>query len=615
MNLTKIVAFRLPLFVCGILLLCPHITAHAYGVDEVSGATDIALPYDAAKLAWVASKFKVSNSKAKVAYKRQVNEALKGEVPVLPLLDLRDPQAAIAQSLLLADPRLKSSLFDPQSGKALRSEVMSVKPALPSDRVGAEDACWQGGCFRVDIYNFYYNATVSGLVDTTNKKVVSINSFAESQPELSDRLKALATAIAKHEPAVQLEVGRYLKFIGDDTKAKDVMPVMIDTKSALKDTLCERSKHLCVAPTYVLGNKALWVIVDVTDMKVAGLRWTTVGNSGPPTIVTERTLENEYVFKNFCEQINTLVRNGWSFDYHLTSSDGLRIANAKFKKKPVFRSAKVVDWHVSYSRKDNFGYSDATGCPMFSSAVVVAFDGPKFAAIVESGEQVGFSISQDFRQQSWPAPCNYRYEERYEFYNDGRYRVAMVNLGRGCGDYATYRPILRIDLGASTNGSNYALEEWGDNWTPLGKESWSRQQETSLLYENQYSHRILDAKGQGYLLAPSTGEFGDGGRGDDAFFYATVNHAEKDEGDRDLVTLGSCCNTDYRQGPEQFMQPAEALKGEAIVLWYVPQMKNDGKNGSQYCWAENDVVDGVLKTKTWPCTSGPMFVPIPESGS
>ena len=581
-----------------------------YPVDGVSSATSLTQPYDEAKLALVASQFKVSEAPAKIHYQEQLSKALKSAVPVLGLELEVGSKPELAQRLVLAHPAILESTFSPRSGAPLRSEVMSVKPALPGDIVGANGACDDVECFRVNLYNFYVNATVSALVDVTNKRVVAVGSIAETQPELSERLSKLAVEIAKFEPAVQLEVSRYLAFIGDKTSPKELRPVMVDTKSALRDTLCERSKHLCVAPTYVLGDMAMWVIVDLTEMKVAGVRWTKVGDAGPPTIITERILENEYVFKNFCESVSNHEQNGWRFDYHITSSDGLRIANATYQGKPVFSSAKVVDWHVAYSRKDAFGYSDATGCPIFSSAVVVAFTGPKIKPIKEAGKTVGFYIAQEFQQQSWPAPCNYRYEERYEFYNDGRYRAAMISHGRGCGSYGTYRPVFRMDLGQAADKSNYRVERWADSWKAVSQETWARQKEPERLSQARFSHRIVDGSGDGYLLEPGAGKFNDGGRGDNAYLYFTVNHPDKDEGNRDLVTLGSCCNTNYEQGPELFMQPAEPLSGEPVVLWYVPQMTNDGRAGHEYCWAENQVENGVLKTQTWPCTAGPMFTPI-----
>jgi hypothetical protein len=110
------------------------------------------------------------------------------------------------------------------------------------------------------------------------------------------------------------------------------------------------------------------------------------------------------------------------------------------------------------------------------------------------------------------------------------------------------------------------------------------------------------------------GQMPDGGRGDQAFTYISINHPELDEGEADLMTLGSCCNTDYRQGPESFIEPKpEPLLGNTgreLVFWYVPQMSNDDREGQKYCWAESKLVDGIYKSVVYPCFSGPMFVPI-----
>jgi hypothetical protein len=570
------------------------------------------LPYDEAQLAMVASQFPPSDAAFKIEYEKKLANVLASDTPILPLENIDDPQAELAQSLLLADPRLKAAMFERESGKPLRSEVMSIKPALPGDRVGVNTSCWEGGCYRVDLYNFFYNATATALVDTSKKQVVSISSIGESQPELSARLKELANAIANHEPAVQYEIERYTKFMQKRGVEENVSALMSDTKTALNNTLCERSKHLCVAPTFVLGDRALWVIVDLTDLKVVGLRWTKVGQNEAPVVVTERSLENEYVFNNFCQKVNQIQRNGWSFDYHITTSDGLRLAQAKYNNKPVFKSAKVVDWHVSYSYKDSFGYSDATGCPMFSSAVVVAFDGPVIEPIMHNDKEIGFSIAQDFRQQAWPAPCNYRYEERYEFYNDGRFNTAMISHGRGCGDHGTYRPILRINWGSDAQKKTWRAEKWQQQWQPIDQETWAAKPQTPQMLDSKYSHRFLDSANNGYMLAPYAGKDSANDKGEDGFVYFTENPVEGDEGERDLVTLGACCNADHQQGPEQFIQESQSLKDKELVFWYVPFLKNNGTPEQKYCWADNVAENGVMVTKTWPCAAGAMFVPFNE---
>ena len=573
--------------------------------------------YDLANGIKPASEFNVSNAPASKAYRAKLSRMLKGELPLLPLENLSEENAK-AQQLLLVNQGLRPYLFHPKSKAPLRNEVMSVKPALLGDRVGAARACQNDQCYRIDIYNFFHNVTITAIVDVENDKVLSINALPETQPELSPRLEALAIAIANNEQGVRYEVDRYMQFLnrgkaGKEKTTQGIVPLMAGTKSALKNSLCERSKHLCVAPTYVLGTQALWVIVDLTDMRVVGIRWTYLGASGPPKLVTERTLENDYVFANFCENETIVQRSGWSFRYHLTSSDGLRIAGVRFNEKLVLESAKVVDWHVSYSQWDDFGYSDATGCPVFSSAVVVAYNGPSIESIQKNGEEIGFSISQDFRQLPWPAPCNYRYEERYEFYNDGRFRSALANHGRGCGDSGTYRPVLRLDFGRPALAQSYQVQAWENSqWQDWSQEKWSAQPDQPDMQNGLYSHRLLAPDGSGFLLQPGAGQFDDGGRGDQAYIYAMATHTDKDEGAADLVTLGSCCNTNYEQGPEQFIQPAEPLAGAGIVLWYVPQLKNDGKSGQEYCWAETVVKDGVQKVKTWPCTAGPMFVPVKQ---
>ena len=590
----------------GLAMVCVlFCISHTHAQDKVR--------YDVQNGIKPASEFDISDAPASKAYRAELHHILGSELPLLILEDLPKTKAK-AQQLLLVDQRLRAYLFHPTSKVPLRNEVMSVKPALLGDRVGAARNCQPDQCVRIDIYNFFHNVTITALVDIENDKVLSINALPETQPELSPRLEALAIAIAKNEQGVQLEVNRYMKFLGEEKTTQEIVPLMAGTKSALKNSLCERSKHLCVAPTYVLGTQALWVIVDLTDMRVAGIRWTYLGSSGPPTLVTERTLENQYVFENFCEQQTLLERSGWSLKYHLTSSDGLRIADVKFKDKPVLKSAKVVDWHVSYSKWDGFGYSDATGCPIFSSAVVVAYNGPSIKPIIEHGQEAGFSVAQDFRQLPWPAPCNYRYEERYEFYNDGRFRSALLNHGRGCGDTGTYRPVLRLDFDRPAAKQSYQVQAWQNRqWQDWQKEQWSLQPNSKDLNRGLYSHRLVAGDGSGYMLQPSSGQFSDGGRGDNAFVYAMASHAGRNEGAGDLVTLGSCCNTNYEQGPEQFIQPAESLINTGVVLWYVPQLKNDGKAGQEYCWAETIVKDGVQKVKTWPCTAGPMFVPISKN--
>jgi PKD repeat protein len=99
--------------------------------------------------------------------------------------------------------------------------------------------------------------------------------------------------------------------------------------------------------------------------------------------------------------------------------------------------------------------------------------------------------------------------------------------------------------------------------------------------------------------------FGDGSRGDDNFLYVVMH--KPSEGDADLTaTLGSCCNDDHQQGPEAFIN-GESIDDTNIVIWYVPQMVTDASAPDYYCWT-------LSPPTTYPCFTGPMFVPINSDG-
>jgi hypothetical protein len=543
------------------------------------------------------------------AYFAKVKQSLAAKPPVLKLAEhLQDEKAKLAEELALANAEFTKFVYRPKTREPLRNEIMNVRPALPEDFVGDMGKCKDINCYRVEMYSFFYNNSTTAFVDVDAKKVIGISRHGNAQPDLSPHLVELAKKIANTSP----EVINTLQAAGVKAKLPD--PVMAPIKTALNNTRCERSHHLCVAPTYLLEDRALWAIVDLTDGRLVGTRWTELGTSGPPIIVSERSLENEYVFNNYCKNDNHLERNDWSMDYVITGSDGLQITNVNYKGKQVIRNAKLLDWHVNYSTRENFGYSDAIGCPMFSSAVVIAYNAPQVEPIKKDDKEIGFALIQDFRQPPWPTPCNYRYVQRYEFYHDGRFRVAAADYGRGCGTDGTYRPVIRIDVDANGADQAETLAEWkAGKWNDIETEQWRLQDDVEFSPEG-YQYRIQDEQGAGFYIEPGKGQFGDGGRGDHAYTYVTAFHADKDEGEQGMVTLGSCCNTDYRQGPEEFMDPPESLDDKNLVFWYVPQLKNDGEAGKEYCWADTRVEEGIPVVKVWPCYAGPMFVPLDQEG-
>jgi hypothetical protein len=528
------------------------------------------------------------------AYLERVQTALQQPVPILTLEEGLDETQQLAQSLAVNDSRFQTYIRDPETGAPLRSEIFGVYPMRPSDITDEIAGCRSATCYRVEMYNYALNFYLAAAVDTDAQTVLGVSGYANSQPDIPNSLTEIALEIAIHSPQVIQALG-YTPQTGD--------ALMANTKTALNDTVCERSRHLCVAPTFVAGEQALWAIVDLTDGRVVGVRWTEVGSTMP---LTEKSLQNESMMRLYCQRNNTLIRDEWRMDYILTSSDGLRISDVRYQGKTIFESVKLVDWHVNYSESDGFGYSDAIGCPVFSQAAVIAVGPPRVEDIVVGGAVTGFALVQEFWSEQWPLPCNYYYEQRYEFYNDGRFRPVAMNVGRGCGDDGTYRPVTRIALA----DSDYTFSQWnGTAWEDWQTEGWRLTADVTPDAEGS-SFRLTQA-GAGYSIMPSTGQFGDGGRGDNAYIYVTRRDAARDEGDSDMPTIGSCCNTDYQQGPEKFIDPTpEAITDSGLVIWYVAQLDNDGGQGSEYCWAESVLENGIYVPREYPCASGPMFVPI-----
>ncbi len=515
-----------------------------------------------------------------------IDAVMQSAIPVIKLASLAASEMQ-AQDIFI---NTASAMFTDASGNKLLNEIFAVYKALPSDLTKSPNCTT---CYRVEMYNYTLNNTYVGIIDIATQQLVSTTILQSSAPDVPEHLKRIAVDIAINAAQVKKE-------LGDAPELKDAQ--MAYTKTALNNSKCQRSLHLCVAPTFVKGSKALWSIVDLTDLRLVGTRWTNVGDAGPVQI-SERSIQNDKISECFCEKENAIDKNGWKLNYMLTSSDGLRIAKVSYKNKPILKDAKLVDWHVSYSNSDGFGYSDGAGCPEFSLSAVTAWDAPKISEIMDAGKLTGFVLEQVFKSQGWPAACNYNYVQRYEFYNNGSFRMSAASIGRGCGNDGTYRPVFRLAFEGKNNFSEFS----GGAFQQMNTEKWSLQSEATAFSKEGYSHTIRGAVD--LAIEPGKGQFADKGRGDNAYTYITKYKPE--EGENDLVTIGPCCNVDYKQGPEKFIDPSpESIANQELVMWYVPQMKNDDTKGNEYCWAEAKIINGKYTTISYPCFAGPKFTPL-----
>lgn len=504
---------------------------------------------------------------------RERQEQIAAALQAPPYILLRqnlDARLSAAQDAVVADPRVRS-VAQTSDGQPLRAEIMTVGEARAGDVPPALSAsCPPGSCVRVVGYVYPTNTTFTGLVDDRGQ-VIDVQTLAGAQPEIPDDLADLAVQIAIHDPQVATAF--------EGLTPDQAMAAMQATKTALDNTSCERSKHLCVAPVFRWGEQALWTIIDLTDFSlVAATTWTDVGASGGRRVVSEATLEDAAIAP-LCETPQIVERDGWKLSYLLTSSDGLELRDITFQGRPILTSAKIVDWQVSYTGSDGQrpGFNDAVGCPVFSQAAVIPYSLPSI-----TDDAGGFVLEQVFRSPNWPQPCNYQYTFAAAFGQNGTLTVEAGNEGRGCGSEGVYHPILRLEpppVERVSKTKDGAV-------TPLLSEGWEEWPAGS---------------NQGFRLTTAAGELAvspawrDAGR---AFIYwSTVKPAE---GQGDLPSIGTCCRLDAHQGPEAFVEPAELL-GRTPVLWYVPQISNAER---ARCWADTEIVAGVLVPQVWPCGSG-----------
>lgn len=546
---------------------------------------------------------------------------LKKHPNILPLEDNElDDNAKKVQAFLLKN---RNFLADTMTGKGefLHNEMMSIRPAIMSVlNPKSQKICKRDSCYEAIKYNFVTNTTSRAIVEVKAKRLLELKRFKNMQPDISLRLRKIAQEIALNSPKIKKE-------LGETPSIKDMS--MANVRASLNNSPCENKMHLCVAPTFSYHDKeeALWAIVDLTDLKLAAAKWAGLGKTTTPSCINERTLQNREIMEKYCRNNTLYKEDNWELSYRITGSDGLEVIDASYKGKAVLTSAKIVDWHVAYEGKGEltstneivlagrqvefvkgenkflFGYNDAMGCPMFSTSVVLPFNAPRVYPLQKEGKKVGFYLVQDYRNPKWPMACNYRYENRFEFYTDGSFRVVGVNIGRGCGEKAIYRPVMRIDMAIE----NEVFYKYDGSWNKWLTEGQDLQREARFYAQDKYLYKIQNEKGQGYYIEPNRGQFHDGSRGDNAKVFVT--RFKEDEGALDLLTLGSCCKLD-EDGVERYLENHENIEGKELVFWYVPKVQNDARVGHEYCWADSILENGRLVVKEYPCAVGPKFVPI-----
>ncbi|HMR90566.1 MAG TPA: hypothetical protein PKD51_20540, partial [Saprospiraceae bacterium] len=301
---------------------------------------------------------------------KEIEQVLKNSIPVITSKEVHDKKLLQVQELFIQDSRIQKYYTDKDGNKIL-NEIFGIFSVRKSDIFKEIQECANGECYRIEMYNYAYNETIIGFVNILKQQVVTINKLKNTQPDLPPHLVSLAIDIAYTDAEVKQEL------ILNNINTK---PLMAGTKTALNKSHCQRSQHLCVAPTFITGSNALWVIVDLTYLKVVGLKWT---NTGENEYNSERSVQNHKIMSCYCDIASKMQHLGWTFDYSMTRSDGLKISNIFYNSTKIAKSIKLVDWHVNYSNVDGFGYADAIGCPEYSTAAVHAVEMPRLEWILD----------------------------------------------------------------------------------------------------------------------------------------------------------------------------------------------------------------------------------------
>lgn len=509
------------------------------------------------------------------------NVAAQGKTTMLSLSDELDQAQQIAQRAALADSRVQAYTT------GYRTEVFGVQTVSHQFSEAASE-CAEADCRQVNIFNFDESATIAVMVNVETESVLDVLYQPNIRPGINKRLADKAMDIALNAPEV-------IEVLGYQPTSSDWAPM----DSSLSDSLCEEG-HMCVAPTFNMGKYILWAVVDLTDETLLDVYWTAIRMEESNG---EVRYPDEYESLSDVQCIATsgsAGQNGWAIDWEVTAHDGFHIYDVTFNGEAVLTSAKLVEWHTDYG---GTGYVDSTGCGGGGGGFGIApyGDMTQHDLLDENNNIIGFELLQDFRMAFWGQACQYRYDQRYQFYNDGRYRVVAGAYGKGCSSEGVYRPVIRIDV-AVAGDENDSLELWESDWSTQATEV--RVGPDHATSPEGYMARIVDQSGKGYFIEPGNGQFNDGGRGDNEYLYGMLHHLGQGEADLGVFAIG-CCDAE-EHGPEIYLNN-ESIEDENLVLWYVSQseISTFGFEPSDfYCWTGTAVPELVF-----PCFTGPMFTP------
>lgn len=508
---------------------------------------------------------------------------VRGKSPALPISDELSPEQQQAQDLALSDARVQAHTV------GRNSEVFGVRRVSAGQFTSAAEACRTVDCRQVEIYVFDEDAAVLALVNVDTGDVLDVLYQPGVRPGINRRLADRALELAFNAPEVIEALG-----------FRPVSAAMPPIPSGAEGISCEED-HFCVAPAFEQNGRFLWAIVDLTSDSLAGVYW------GQPLPAEQG--EARPSLPEGCPQPGSVKRDGWALSYATTGSDGLRVDDVTYEGRPVLSSVKHIEWHVDYA--PHFGFVDEPGCGLGGGGFQIPPVGETQILTLtnESGANIGFELVQDFRNAQWGDNCRYRYENRLQFYADGRFRIASAAYGRGCDPVSTYRAVVRIDVAVDGDeGDTFSYLTDNDGWRTVVTETYRTPYEQlqhgpHVYDESNRAWAVFDAGGSGYYIVGDVGQYPQS-RGAAPFFYVTQHHAE--EGETDMGSLGECCLDDHQQGPEMYVD-GENVLATNLVLWYVPQMVTevDPDGGNYYCWT----VSGEPDIETYPCIVGPLFVP------